>query len=60
MCHYNTLSKKFLQYKNFCGYSYKSDSIILKEIVNFLEENNIKEITKQTVEKYARLNLELR
>ncbi len=56
MCNYNTLSKKFLQYKNFCGYSYKSDSIILKEIVNFLEENNIKEITKQTVEKYARLN----
>lgn len=56
MYNYNNLSKGFLQYKNYLGYSYKTDAIVLKEIITFLEENKIDKITKEIVEKYARLN----
>lgn len=60
MYNYNTLSQAFLQYKNFCGYSYKTDAIVLKEIIVFLEENKVNKITKEVVEKYARLNPNLK
>lgn len=59
MYNYNTLSKDFLQYKKFLGYKYKTDSIIIKEIVKYLNDNNIDIITKEVVENYVRLNKNL-
>ena len=56
MYNYNTLSQEFLQYKYYLGYSYKSDTIALKEIITFLTENKVDRITKEIVEQYARLN----
>lgn len=56
MYNYNNLSLDFLQYKNYLGYSYKTDTIVLKGIVKFLTDNNVDIITKEVVEQYARLN----
>lgn len=56
MYNYHNLSLEFLQYKSYLGYSYKSDSIILKEIIKFLGDNQVEIITKEVVEKYVRLN----
>ena len=50
---YHTLSKAFLQQKQFLGYRYKTEGIVLKEIVTFL---NGREITKEVTEEYARIN----
>ena len=41
---YHTLSQAFLQQKQFLGYRYKTEEIVLKEIVTFL---NDREITKE-------------
>mgnify|MGYP005775574033 CR=1 FL=1 len=56
MYNYNKLSEEFLQYKKFLGYKYKSDSIIIKEIVKYLNDFNINNITKEVFENYVRLN----
>lgn len=53
---YDTIINDFLQYKHFLGYKYKTDSIILKEILNYLRENEIEKITKEATENYARIN----
>ena len=50
---YHTLSQSFLQQKQFLGYNYKTEEIILKEIVTFLNE---RDITKEVTEEYARMN----
>ena len=50
---YHTLSQLFLQQKQFLGYRYKTEEIVLKEIVTFL---NGQEITKEITEEYARMN----
>ena len=50
---YHTLSQAFLQQKQFLGYRYKTEGIVLKEIVTFL---NGREITKEVTEEYARMN----
>ncbi len=57
MYNYHTLSENFLQYKRFLGYSYHTDTIVMKEIAQFLTENNVEEITREVTEKYARINL---
>lgn len=59
MYDYNKLFLDFLQYKRYLGYKYKTDEIVLKEIVKYLIENNIKIITKEVIEDYARLNSNL-
>ena len=59
MCNYHTLGNDFLQYKRFLGYKYKTDEIVIKEIVKYLENNNINIITKEIVEYYARINSNL-
>lgn len=59
MYSYNTLINDFLQYKRFLGYKYRTDEIILNEIKNFLIDNNIEIITKEVIERYARINLNL-
>ena len=41
MYDYNKLFLDFLQYKRYLGYKYKTDEIVLKEIVQYLTENNI-------------------
>ena len=46
MCNYHTLGNDFLQYKRFLGYKYKTDEIVIKEIIKYLENNNINIITK--------------
>lgn len=56
MYNYNTLSEQFLQYKKYLGYKYKTDELVIKEIVKYLTDNNIKIITKEVVENYVRLN----
>lgn len=56
MYDYNNLSTSFLQYKRFLEYGYKSDEIIIKEIVKYLDNNNISIITKEVAEDYARIN----
>lgn len=50
---YHTLSQAFLQQKQFLGYRYKTEEIVLKEIVTFLNE---RDITKEVTEEYARIN----
>ena len=59
MCNYHTLGNDFLQYKRFLGYKYKTDEIVIKEIIKYLENNNINIITKEIVEDYARINSNL-
>src|SRR5699024_6921209 len=59
MYDYNKLFLDFLQYKRYLGYKYKTDEIVLKEIVQYLTENNIEIITKAVIEDYARLNSNL-
>ena len=59
MCNYHTLGNVFLQYKRFLGYKYKTDEIVIKEIIKYLENNNINIITKEIVEDYARINSNL-
>lgn len=59
MYNYNTLINEFLQYKNFLGYKYRSDAIILNQIKNYLEENNIETITKDVTINFAKLNLNI-
>ena len=59
MCNYHTLGSNFLQYKRFLGYKYKTDEVVIKEIVKYLENNNINIITKEIVEDYARINSNL-
>lgn len=56
MHNYNTLSQEFLQYKRYLGYKYKTDEIVIKEIVKYLNDFNIGIITKEVVENYVRLN----
>ena len=50
---YHTLSQSFLQQKQFLGYRYKTEELVLKEIVTFLGN---REITKEVTEEYARIN----
>lgn len=59
MYNYINLSKQFLQYKRYLGYKYKTDEIIIKEIVKYLNDNNIDIITKEVIENYVRLNRNL-
>ena len=56
MREYNTIFDEFIQFKHFLGYKYKTDEIVIKEIKNYLIENNITKITKEVTENYARLN----
>ena len=56
MYNYNTLSGQFLQYKRYLGYKYKTDEIVIKEIVKYLNDFNIDIITKEVIENYVRLN----
>lgn len=56
MYNYNTLGENFLQYKRFLGYSYKTEEVVIKEIVDYLTFNKIEEITKNVTQNYARNN----
>ncbi len=56
MYNYNTLKNEFLQYKNFLGIKYKSGKVIINEIVTFLNDNKVNEITKDVTIKYTSLN----
>jgi len=56
MYNYNTLKEEFLQYKHFLGMKYKTDKIVMNEIVKYLTNNNINEITKDVTKDYARIN----
>lgn len=59
MREYNTIFDEFIQFKHFLGYKYKTDEIVIKEIIKYLENNNINIITKEIVEDYARINSNL-
>lgn len=59
MYNYNKLFLEFLQYKRFLGYKYRTDEIVLKEIVKYLNDNHINIITKDVIEDYVRLNSNL-
>lgn len=59
MQEYNTLFKEFIQYKRFLGYKYKTDEIVLNEIIQYLIKNNISMITKEVTSNYATVNTNL-
>ena len=59
MYNYHTLINDFLQYKQFLGFKYKTDKIVLNEIKKYLVSNNIEVITKEVTENYARINCNL-
>ena len=59
MCNYHTLGSNFLQYKRFLGYKYKTDEVVIKEIVKYLENNNINIITKEIVDLNVIMNIYL-
>ena len=50
------LGNNFIKQKQRLGYKYNTDTIVMKEITQFLREEKISKITKDTVEKYAKLN----
>ena len=50
------LGNSFIKQKQFLGYKYKTESIVIKSIAIFLEKENITEITKDIIDKYAKLN----
>lgn len=54
------LCDEFINYKKYLGYRYKTDTIVMNEIKKYLEDNNIKTITKEVVGNYARINLNLK
>ena len=56
MYDYSSIIKDFYQYKQFLGYKYKTEKIVLEEIKKYLLDNNIHEITKEITENYARIN----
>ena len=60
MQEYNTIFDEFIQFKHFLGYKYKTDEVVIKEIKNYLIENNITKITKEVTEAYARINPNLK
>lgn len=55
MHNYDTLSEEFLQYKKSLGYKY-NETTRMNEIKRFLKKNKVKTITKDVIEKYAKLN----
>lgn len=56
---YNTIISDFIQYKQFLGYKYSTDKTVLNEIRVYLINESVNIITKEIVEKYARINLNL-
>lgn len=50
------LCDKFIEFKKYMGYKYKTDTIVMNNIKKFLVDNKTEQITKEVVEKYARLN----
>ena len=55
MQEYDTIFDKFIQFKHFLGYKYKTDEIVIKEIKKYLMENNITKITKEVIENYREI-----
>ena len=60
MNNWEELGNDFIKYKQYLEYKYKTDSIVIKEIIHFLNKENIIEITKDTIEKYAKSNPNLK
>jgi len=54
------LCNKFIKYKKYMGYKYKTETIVMNEIKKYLENNNIEIITKEVIENYARINPNLK
>lgn len=50
------LGNNFIKQKRYLGYKYKTDSKVIKSITIFLEKENITEINKDVIDKYAKLN----
>lgn len=56
MYNYNKLCNDFLQYKKSLGYKYNTDTVVINSIKKYLIDNNVEIITKETIEKYVKLN----
>ena len=52
--------ENFIKQKQFLGYKYKTDTVVVKSIITFLNENNVKTITKEIIEKYSKINVNLK
>ena len=50
------LGNNFIKQKRYLGYKYKTDSIVIKSITTFLEKEEITDINKDVIDKYAKLN----
>ncbi len=59
MNNWQELGENFIKQKQFLGYKYKTEIIVIRCITNFLIKENVEAITKEITEKYARINLNL-
>ena len=59
MNNWQELGENFIKQKQFLGYKYRTETIVIRCITNFLMEENVEAITKKVTEKYARINLNL-
>lgn len=60
MYNYNNLCDNFLQAKKYLGYKYKTDTVIINQIKQFLINNNVNIITKDIILSYAKLNCNIK
>ena len=59
MNNWQELGENFIKQKQFLGYKYRTETIVIRCITKFLIEENVELITKEVTEKYARINLNL-
>ena len=56
MNNWQELGENFIKQKQFLGYKYNTEIIVVRCIARFLIEENVEVITKEVTEKYARIN----
>ena len=56
MTNWQELGNNFIKQKRYLGYKYKTDSIVIKSITMFLENEKVIKVDKDVVNKYVKLN----
>lgn len=60
MNNWKKLGEEFIKQKQFLGYKYKTELIVINSITSFLVSKNVTVITKEVTEQYVRLNKNLK
>ena len=60
MNNWEELGKNFIKQKQYLGYKYRTEFIVIMEIATYLTKEKVEIITKEVTEKYARINLNLK